>query len=180
RNQLMIKVQLAFPTQTATRIAAVLKNINRQIQKYLITKTLISLTTGILFGVALTLFDVEFALIWGLLAFLLNFIPNIGSIIATVLPLSIAFIQDTNFGHLFWIALVLIGIQIVVGNLLDPRIVGRSLNLSPLVVLFSLMFWGWIWGIVGMFLAVPISVIIKIIFENIESLRFISVLMSTR
>lgn len=180
RNQLALKVQLAFRPETAMRIAGILKNINRQIQKYLIAKGLISLTTGLLFGLALFLFDVEFALIWGLLAFLLNFIPNIGSVIATVLPLSIAFFQFNSITTILWLAIVLGIIQVVIGNFLDPRIVGRSLNLSPLVVLFSLMFWGWLWGIIGMFLAVPISVIIKIIFENIDSLRFIGVMMSAR
>lgn len=180
RNQLAVKVQLAFPPEMATRIAGILVNINRQIQKYLIAKSLISLTTGILFAVVLSLFDVEFAIIWGLLAFLLNFIPNIGSVIATLLPLSIAMIQFNSITTIIWLATILASIQMLIGNFIDPRIVGRSLNLSPLVVLFSLMFWGWLWGIIGMFLAVPISVVIKIIFENIESLRFISVMMSAR
>ncbi len=180
RNQLTLKVQLAFQPETAMRIAAVLNNINRQIQKYLIAKSLISLTTGILFGVVLTLFGVEFALIWALLAFMLNFIPNIGSVIATVLPLTVALIQFSSVAEVFWIAICLVAIQMIIGNFLDPRIVGRSLNLSPLVVLFTLIFWGWLWGIIGMFLAVPIAVVIKIIFENIKPLRFISVLMSAR
>ena len=179
RNQLVIKTQLAFPPETALRISTILKNINSQIQKYLIAKSFISLATGILFLIVLLLFHIPFAIIWGILAFLLNFIPNIGSVIATLLPLTIALIQVPSWSKLFWLALILVTIQMVVGNFIDPRIMGRSLNLSPLVVLFSLMFWGWLWGIIGMFLAVPIAVIIKIIFENIEPLRFISVLMST-
>jgi AI-2 transport protein TqsA len=121
---------------------------------------------------------VEFAIIWGLLTFLLNFIPNIGSVIATILPLLIAFIQFDSVGTLFWLALLLSGVQMIIGNFIDPRVVGRSVNLSPLVVLCSLMFWGWLWGFIGMFLAVPISVIIKIVFENTRSLKFISILMS--
>ncbi len=180
RNQMALKVQLAFQADTAMRIAGILKNINKQIQKYLIAKTLISLTTGILFGVALFLFDVEFALIWGILAFLLNFIPNIGSALATILPITIALIQFDKWGTVFWLALVLGSIQLVIGNFFDPRVVGQRLNLSPLIVLFSLIFWGWLWGIIGMFLAVPLMVVIKIIFENIASLRFISVLMSAK
>jgi AI-2 transport protein TqsA len=179
RNQLAVKMQTAFEPETASRIVGILKNVNKQIQKYLIAKGFISITTGILFFVVLSIFGVEFAIIWGLMAFLLNFIPNIGSFIATVLPLLIAFIQFDSITSVVWLALFLIGIQVIVGNFIDPRIVGQSLNLSPLVVLFSLMFWGWLWGIIGMFLAVPISVIIKIIFENIDSLRFISVMMSS-
>ncbi|GAB4373522.1 MAG: AI-2E family transporter [Calditrichia bacterium] len=180
RNQLVVKVKLAFEAQMANRIVEILQNINAQIQKYLIAKTMISLATGLLYAVVLSLFGVEFAIIWGILAFLLNFIPNIGSVIATILPLSIAFLQFEGISTLIWLALILSSIQFVIGNLIDPRVIGRSLNLSPLMVLFSLMFWGWLWGIIGMFLAVPLMVIIKIVFENIESLRFISVLMSAK
>jgi predicted PurR-regulated permease PerM len=178
RNQLVLKVQHAFQEDTALRIADMLKNINRQIQRYLIAKGFISLATGFLYFIVLYSFKVEFAIIWGILAFLLNFIPTIGSVIATILPLLIAFIQFGNFADLLWLALILVTIQVTIGNFIDPRVVGQRLNLSPLVVLFSLMFWGWLWGIIGMFLAVPISVIIKIIFENTTSLQFISVLMS--
>ena len=179
RNQLIRKVESAFEGETALQIGGIIRNINRQIQKYLIAKGFMSAATGFFFFVVLSFFKVEFAIIWGILAFLLNFIPNIGSLIATVLPLLIAFIQfGGNITSVLWLAIILVGIQVIIGNFIDPRIVGQRLNLSPLVVLFSLMFWGWLWGIIGMFLAVPFSVIIKIVFENIESLRFISVLMS--
>ncbi len=180
RKQITVKLHTAFEPETALKISGIINNINRQIQKYLLAKTLISLVTGFLFFIILLLFDVQFAMIWGILAFLLNFIPNVGSIIATFLPLSVAFLQFESISTLLWLALLLIGIQFVIGNLLDPRIVGSSLNLSPLVVLFSLIFWGWLWGIIGMFLAVPIMVIIKIVFENIEGLRPIGVMMSAR
>jgi AI-2 transport protein TqsA len=178
RNQLIRKVEFAFKDDDSNRISEMIKNINRQIQNYLIAKGFTSSATGFLFFVVLSAFQVEFAIIWGILAFLLNFIPNIGSIIATALPLLIAFIQFGSISNVIWLSVFLIGIQMIIGNFIDPRIVGRRLNLSPLVVLFSLIFWGWLWGIIGMFLAVPISVIIKIIFENTDSLKFISVLMS--
>lgn len=178
RNQLIRKVEFAFKDDDSHRVSEMIKNINRQIQKYLIAKGFTSSATGFLFFIVLSAFKVEFAIIWGILAFLLNFIPNIGSIIATALPLLIAFIQFGSISNVIWLSVFLIGIQMIIGNFIDPRIVGRRLNLSPLVVLFSLIFWGWLWGIIGMFLAVPISVIIKIIFENTDSLRFISVLMS--
>lgn len=179
RKQFTRKIEYAFPEDTSTRIASIITNINNEIQKYLVAKTLVSFLTGTLVTIVLLLFDVEFALVWGVLAFLLNFIPNIGSFIATILPLAIAFFQyNDRLILLLWIAITLVAIQFTVGNIIDPRIVGRSLNLSPLVVLFTLIFWGWLWGIIGMFLAVPLAVIAKIIFENIDSLRFISVLMS--
>jgi len=180
RNQLNRKVQLAFRPEVSVKIAGILTNINGQIQKYLLAKTIISFITGTLATGVLFYFGVEFALIWGMLTFLLNFIPNLGSIVATALPVAFAFIQLNNWVNVLWIFLLLVGIQTIMGNVVDPRVIGQSLNLSPLVVLFSLIFWGWLWGIVGMFLAVPLSVIIKIIFENIEPLRFISVLMSSR
>jgi AI-2 transport protein TqsA len=178
RNQLIRKVEFAFKDDDSIRVSEMIKNVNHQIQNYLIAKSFTSFATGFLFFLVISAFQVEFAIIWGILAFLLNFIPNIGSIIATALPLLIAFIQFGSISDVIWLSIFLIGIQMIIGNFIDPRIVGRRLNLSPLVVLFSLIFWGWLWGIIGMFLAVPISVIIKIIFENTESLKFISVLMS--
>jgi len=178
RNQVVKKLGIAFDPETSKRLTTILQNINKQIQKYLIAKGLISLATGLLFFIVLSIFDVEFAIIWGLLAFLLNFIPNIGSLIATLLPLSVALIQFDSWTTLLWLTLLLGGVQFLLGNIIDPRFVGHSVNLSPLVVLFSLMFWGWLWGIIGMFLAIPISVVIKIFFENIDSLRFIGVMMS--
>ncbi len=178
RNQLISKLSIAFKPNLADRLSDICTNINLQIQKYILAKTIISLATAILATIVLYLFGVEFALIWGILTFLLNFIPNIGSFIATILPISLAFIQFEHYISILWLALCLISIQLVMGNFFDPRFVGRSINLSPLVVLFSLIFWGWLLGMVGMFLAVPLTVVIKIIFENIKSLRFISVLMS--
>ncbi len=180
RNQLTRKVELAFRPDVSVKISQMVTNINRQIQKYLLAKTIISLITGIIATGILLYFDVQFAYVWGILTFLLNFIPNLGSIIATLLPLGFAFIQFNNWITLLWLGLLLTANQMLIGNFIDPRIVGRSVNLSPLVVLFSLIFWGWLWGIIGMFLAVPISVVIKIVFENIEDLRPISVLMSSK
>ncbi|OGB99680.1 hypothetical protein A2V82_06470 [candidate division KSB1 bacterium RBG_16_48_16] len=178
RNQLIHKLERAFEPNISKKVSGIILNINKEIQKYLIAKTLISLATGLLAMLVLSLFGVQFALIWGVLTFLLNFIPNIGSVIATILPLTIALIQFDKVIMVVWIALCLTSIQMVVGNIIDPKVIGRSLNLSPIVVLFSLMFWGWLWGLIGMFLSVPIAVMIKIIFENIKQLRFASVLMS--
>ncbi len=178
RNQLVRKVHIAFAPEVAEKITAMLTNVNAQIQRYLIAKSVISLATGLLATGVLVLFRIEFAIIWGILTLLLNFVPTVGSIIATALPVGMALLQYGRLVPGVWVLLALVGIQIVMGNILDPRIVGRSVNLSPLVVLFSLIFWGWLWGIIGMFLAVPIAVIIKIILENTESLRFLSVLMS--
>lgn len=179
RNQFQRKLELAFDKKRSDRIVSVFININEQIKKYILMKTLISLITAILAAGVLMSFQVEFAVIWGILTFLLNFIPSIGSVIATVLPLISALIQFDSYLTIVTVAALLVIIQFVMGNVIDPQVVGSQVNLSPLVILFSLIFWGWLWGIIGMFLAVPLAVIIKIIFENIDSLRFLSILMST-
>lgn len=178
RNQLTRKLQVAFDPALAARLANISGNINQQIQQYIITKTLISFVTAALVTIVLYAFGVQFAMIWGILTFLLNFIPSVGSVVSTILPVLMAFIQFDSYLTIILITGLLILIQFVMGNIFDPRLVGRSVNLSPLVILFSLIFWNWLLGPVGMFLATPLSVIIKIVFENISSLHFVSVLMS--
>lgn len=178
RNQLVDKIQRAFDGKASERISMIITNINEQIQKYVVVKTLISTATAGLTMIVLALFGIEFVFVWGLLTFLLNFIPSIGSIIAVLLPLGLGLIQFDNMINVFWLLLCLGIIQVTIGNVLDPRFVGHRINLSPVVVLFSLLMWGWLWGVIGMFLAVPLMVIIKIILENIPELKFIAILMS--
>jgi predicted PurR-regulated permease PerM len=154
--------------------------INDQLQSYLIIKTLVSLATGITFTVILTIYGIDFALIWGLLAFVLNFIPNIGSLLATILPILIALL-DFGFGFSsISLAALLFVTQNIFGNMLEPKFMGEKMDLSPVFILFSLIFWGWIWGIVGMFLAVPIASLVKILCSNIEALKPIAILMGSK
>jgi len=178
RHGLISKFDLAFNSETSQRMKAIVNKINHGINKYILTKTLISLLTGGLVTLTLWIFNVEFAFIWGLLTFLLNFIPNIGSIIATIFPITFALVQFDNFMIVIWIAIILLVIQIVIGNVVEPKVLGKTMGISPVVVLFSLIFWGYVWGILGMVLAVPIAVLIKIILENISGLRPLSILMS--
>jgi predicted PurR-regulated permease PerM len=178
RNQFLQKVNRAFPPAVSEKATAMFRNINEQVQKYLVMKTLISLLTAGLVMIILFLFGVDFVLVWGLLTFLFNFIPNIGSFIASLLPLGLAFIQFDNYFKILWLVILLFGVQFICGNLLEPKFMGKSINLSPVVILFALIFWGYLWGIMGMFLSVPIMAIIKIIFENIDSLRPVGILMS--
>lgn len=177
RHGLISKFDLAFKPELSQRVKKIVEKVNGEINKYILTKTLVSLLTGSLVALALWLFNVEFAFIWGLLTFLLNFIPNIGSIIATIFPITFALVQFDNIVIVIWIAVVLLAIQFLMGNVLEPKVVGKSMGISPVVVLFSLIFWGYVWGIVGMVLAVPIAVFIKIILENISELKPLSVLM---
>ncbi|MCX8160077.1 MAG: AI-2E family transporter [Candidatus Saccharicenans sp.] len=178
RDKLPAKIATALAEDRAVYVNRVVSSINRQVQKYLAVKTLVSLLTGVLATFILLLFDVDFALLLGFLTFILNYIPSIGSIIATVLAVLIAFFQFGNSLVPVWVLILLGLIQTVIGNFVDPRLMGRSLDLSPLLVIFSLIFWGWLWGVAGMFLAVPLLAVLKIVFENVPSLKFVAVLMS--
>ncbi|MGD8306054.1 MAG: AI-2E family transporter [Ignavibacteria bacterium] len=154
--------------------------INDQLQSYLLIKTLVSLATGVSFTVVLTIYGIDFAMFWGLLAFILNYLPNIGSLLATVFPIIIALL-DFGFGFTsISLAALLLIVQNIFGNVIEPKFLGMKLDLSPVFILISLIFWGWIWGIVGMFLAVPIASLFKILCSNINPLKPIAILIGTR
>ena len=172
------KVRFAFPEKHAARIGDVITGIDTKVRQYLVTKTLISLGTGLMTFFFLLILDVDFPLIWGLLAFVLNYIPNIGSVIAVLFPFFLSLLQFDSLTVPLLVLLLLGGIQMVMGNVVEPRIMAFRLNLSPLLVLVSLIFWGWLWGLLGMMLAVPLTATVKIIAENLEPLKPLSVLMS--
>jgi predicted PurR-regulated permease PerM len=173
-------INKAFDEQKATHVFSILSNINEQIIRYILIKTIISAGTGILTGFACAAFNIKFAVLWGFLAFLLNYIPYIGSLVAVIFPITLSVIQfPLSFTPLF-AGLSLFAIQLFMGSYLDPEMMGRRFNLSPIVILISLFFWSYVWGIVGAFLAVPITAIIKIVFQNIDSLSFMAVMMSRK
>ncbi|MHC4203054.1 MAG: AI-2E family transporter [Planctomycetota bacterium] len=149
--------------------------VESRIKRYVLTMLFTSGTTGILVGLVLTILGVKFGWMFGFLTFLLNFIPNIGSIIATILPLPVALI-DPELGMISKILVLVIPgiIQFSIGNLLQPKLMGESLDLHPVVVLLSLIFFGMIWGIIGMFLAVPITAVVKIFLQRFGYTRAIA------
>ncbi|MEN8258434.1 MAG: AI-2E family transporter [Thermodesulfobacteriota bacterium] len=157
-----------------------LGRINKSVQHYLGLKTAISALTGFLVSISLMLFGVHFALLWGVLAFALNFIPNIGSLISVAPPVAITLFQTGSITKTLVVAIVLTSIQMVVGNVVEPKVMGQGLNLSPLVVLLSLLFWGWMWGIPGMLLSVPLTAAIKIGMEQLDSTRPVARLMADK
>ncbi len=159
------KLQQALdkPSEGMANIQRALDGVTR----YLLIKTAISLATGIIVWAFLAAVDVRFAFIWGLLAFLLNYIPNIGSVIAAVPPLIQALLFN-GFGDALVVAAGFITINLVIGNMLEPRVMGRGLGLSTLVVFLSLIFWGWLMGPVGMLLSVPLTIITRIALESTE------------
>lgn len=164
-GDLEAKIRNGFTESESERIVSVVHNISKRVRQYLITKTLISLITGICYGLILWLFGVEFPVFWGFLAFILNFIPNIGSLIATVFPVLLALLQFDSLVTTIILLIVLVIIQNIFGNVLEPKMMSESLNLSALLILISLIFWGWLWGIPGMILSVPLTATVKIIFE---------------
>jgi len=171
-------VARAFAPERASYLSRVLLSLNSQIQKYLAVKTLLSIINGTLVCLILIIFGVDFALLLGFLTFVLNFIPSFGSIIATIIPTLVAFLQFGNSLTPIWVLLAIGVTDSILGNFVDPKLMGQSLDLSPLLVLFTLILWGWLWGIAGMVLAVPILAVLKIILENIPSTRSWAILMS--
>ena len=153
-------------------------NIIQQVTHYISIKFLISLITGILVSLATLCIGMDFPIIWGFIAFVLNFIPTFGSIISWLITTLFAVLQFyPSLGKILFVAISVIVINMTLGNIIEPRWEGNDLGLSPFVILVSLSLWGWMWGFVGMILAVPLMVIIKIICENVEMLKPIAVLL---
>lgn len=163
-------------TRPVEGMAAIQRAID-SVSHYLVLKTAISIVTGLVVWAMLAALEVRFAFVWGLLAFALNYIPNIGSVLAAIPPIA----QVLVFGGLYDALVVLAGylmINLVFGNILEPRIMGRGLGLSTLVVFLSLIFWGWLLGPVGMLLSVPLTIIVKIALEQTVAGQSIAILLS--
>jgi AI-2 transport protein TqsA len=155
--------------------------IVQEVRTYLRVKTVISALTGLVFGLILWLFGVPMAFVFGLLAFLLNFIPNVGPLFATLLPIPLIVLAPE--AGLFWIiaCITIIGtVQAVSGNIVEPRIMGQSSDLHPVTILTALMFWGMMWGLMGMFLATPITSVIKLLLDRSKTTQPIANLMAGR
>lgn len=163
-----------------TKATEVIQQISLDVNLYVRIKTLVSLATAAVSYLVMVLIGLDFAGLWALLIFILNFIPSVGSIIAVVFPVILALIQFS--GGIEWVIvlLVLMGVQFTFGNLVEPRLMGNSLNLSPLVIILSLALWGQIWGVTGMILCVPIMVIMNIILAHFPQTRTFAVMMSSR
>jgi AI-2 transport protein TqsA len=141
--------------------------IESQVRSYIVAKTAISLVTGALFGFVLWLFGVPLAFVFGVLAFLLNFIPNIGPVIASLLPLPLIVLSpELSVTSMIVVTGSAVAIQFISGNIVEPKIMGESFELHPVAILLTLMLWGMIWGIVGMFLAVPMTAAVKILLDK--------------
>jgi AI-2 transport protein TqsA len=155
-----------------------IQEIQYKISKYVATKFSVSFVTALLIGLVFIFFKIELAFMFAVLTFLLNFIPSIGSILATLIPVPVLILQ---FGFGFKMVLVLLislVIQFVIGNIIEPKIMGENLGLHPIAILLFLLFWGLVWGLPGMFLAVPITVVLKIAFSRIETTKRLAKLLA--
>jgi predicted PurR-regulated permease PerM len=167
-------------TMYSVRLESTIKEITQQIQKYIITKLFVNLTAGLVTGFVLWLFNIDFYILWGMVVFFFNFIPTIGSAAALVLPSLMALVQTGSIGFMALIAVIIMAIQTAVFNFMEPMLIGKRLDLNPIAILLSVLVWGYVWGIVGMLLAVPLTAIIKIALTNSQNqnVRFIVDLMN--
>jgi predicted PurR-regulated permease PerM len=152
------------------------EKLTGSIKRYLAMKSFVSLLTGAIIAIWLAIIGVEYPILWGLLAFLFNYVPNIGSIIAAVPAIMIALVQS-GIGLATSALIGYIVVNVVIGNVVEPKIMGRGLGLSTLVVFLSLVFWGWVLGPVGMLLSVPLTMVVKIALESYDQTHWIAVLM---
>ncbi len=155
-----------------------MESILSGINSFFAIKTLTSLATGLLIGVALALQGVDFPVLWGLIAFLLNYIPSIGSIIAAIPAVLLSLVQ-LGGGHAAVTVVIFLVVNIGIGSILEPRIMGTGVGLSPLVIFLSMAFWGWVLGPVGMLLSVPITISLKVALSRSEKGRWLSILLGT-
>ena len=157
------------------------QQIGEDVVRFLSIKFFISLATGLLVFVAAVIIGLDFPIVWAFIAFLMNFIPTFGSIFSTLLTTIFALLQFyPHYGKVIFIFLFMLAVNFILGNILEPRIEGERLGLSPFAILVSLTLWGYIWGFLGMILAVPMTVIIKIFCENIPYLNFVAVVLGNK
>ena len=163
------------PSKKSTELMG---RIEGKIKRYLLIKLVLSIGTGFLVGVLLTILGIDLAMVFGILAFILNFIPNVGSLLAMILPLPMVFVDPDFSWTLLVLALALPGaVQMTIGNVIEPKLLGDSLELHPISVLLCLIFWGMLWGIPGMLLAAPMTAVLKIFLEGIEVTRPMALLL---
>lgn len=163
----------------AKKLRFILNSIDENMKKYLFTKTFISASTGLCAYILLSIIGLEYASVWAFIIFILNYIPTIGSILACVLPIVYALISGDTWHLALFTAISLVALEIIFGNILDPKLTGKTLNISTLAILINLVFWGMIWGPAGMFFSVPILVAIYVTTAQFSSTRWIATLLSS-
>ena len=156
------------------------REMDEKIRQFLVTKFSTSAATGLLVGLILAAFGLDLALVFGVLAFLLNFIPSIGSVVATLLPIPVALVQFESLWVVTAIVVVPGAVQVTIGNFIEPKLMGEGLDLSPVTIIVFLVFWGLLWGIVGALLATPITAVLRIVLAQFQTTRPMAELMAGR
>ncbi len=173
------KVDRVFPDpESVARVRQIVQSVNARVGSYLALKTFLGFLQGVPSFAVMWLYGLEFAAFWAMLIVLFNYVPYIGSFLAVFLPVAMAVVQFGDFGTVATLLAALLVIQFVIGNFLDPYLLGNSLNLSPFVILVSLTVWSGLWGIAGAFLAVPVTAVFAIAFSEFAATRPIAVLLS--
>ncbi|MDR0527270.1 MAG: AI-2E family transporter [Spirochaetaceae bacterium] len=179
-SSIKIKIALAFENKLSSQIRKIASDIERDVTRYISVKFFISLATGVVVGIGLQIVNLEFAAVWALMQFIINFIPLIGSIAIGIFATLFALLQFwPQPGPVIAVGIIMLSTNLILGTIMEPRITGYKLNISPIIILIALLLWGWLWGFAGMVLAVPMTVIIKIICENIPVLEPVSVLLGS-
>lgn len=171
---------LSWSKERKSNFKKILVQINEVSRTYILVKFGASLLTAVLSFIVLSFIQIDFPVFWAFLIFILNFIPTIGSIVATAFPALVALIQFDTLGPFLAVLLGIVGIQVLIGSFLEPRLLGSSLNISPFVIILSLVLWGMIWGVVGMLLCVPLTVILIIILAQFPNTRPVAILLSKK
>ena len=175
------RITNAVKTENKQTVLNISSQIGEDVVHFLSIKFFISLATGLLVFIAAIIMGLDFPIVWAFIAFVMNFIPTFGSIISTLLTTIFALLQFyPHYGKVIFIFLFMIAVNFILGQLLEPRIEGERLGLSPFAILVSLALWGYIWGFIGMILAVPMTVIIKIFCENIPYLNIVSTILGSK
>ncbi|MDY0218331.1 MAG: AI-2E family transporter [Candidatus Cloacimonas acidaminovorans] len=178
-EKLPLRLRKATSKLSKEQTLDILQNIEKQIQNYLTIRTLVNLSAALLCMLWMLIFGVDFILVCGILLFVLDFIPDVGSVISSAIPILIYLLQS-GFSFLWLLfALLIVATQMLIGNIIEPKLQGVQLNLTPIMVLVSLIFWGWLWGIVGMLICVPLTSAINIILKQVAPNNFISALISS-
>ena len=175
------KLNVAFEGKRAGHIWKISIEIMQQVSRYLSIKFIISVINGVVVAFLLKLVGLEFAVVWGIFQFILNFIPTLGTIAISIVVSLFSLIQFwPDPLPVFLTILIMVGVNMILGSIIDPKVTGDGLGLTPLVIFLSLMLWGWIWGFAGMVIAVPMTVIIRIVCDNVPVLEPISILLGSR
>ncbi len=175
------KIDIIFTDpQQRVRVRRLIDEIFTATNKYITIKTYVSLLTGVLSYIVLLLFGVDYAFLWAFIIFIFNYIPYIGSLVATLLPSVFAIVQFGTFWSFLWVFVCIEIIHVIVGNYIEPKVMGKSLNLSPLIVMIALSFWGYVWDVLGMFLSVPITSVMLILMAQFPATRSFAIMLTEK